>query len=412
MCFNLNIFNLCISASNNNTNKTNNCSDNNNSEKSSKVKSKPKTDKRKGSASKTPTNIITNNNSTISITTNLIATTNSDIKNDTILKTRSVALDLSSALCLDNGLIVEKEQISQEHILLDESHLGLKSDNDNVHTEKVIKHSDSTLDDKYFANYWNYSNLSYSELHNITIDEFLNTKDHTHLLATSSLSTFSSLSPSLLSNSSSAASARESTKSVKFIKMNTDKIENTPQPRPKFNIPFSQNGSFLNMNSNANANGFSSISPISPSRPTISLSGNANNSSLTGLNRPFINLTSNAPKTSPFELKMSNLSFKKQAYTFTSDQLLPKSNDEELSYILDENLNNLRLDDNNNLNSSSNTGCNSTTKNLYEKKSQSGKHHSHHHHHDKPKSAGGKIRISANQVIYLNSSFSPILNNF
>jgi hypothetical protein len=399
MCFNLNLFNLCLSTSNNNTNTNKNTNNNNNSNISEKSnKSSSKLEKNKSSASKVPAN----NNSTISITTNLIATANSEANNnhDSALKAKSVALDLASTLFLDSGFVAEREQDLKKYQAQEATYHSVQNDNDYTgQSEKVVKRSDSAIEDKYFANYWNYSNLSYSELYNITIDEILSTIDHTNLLASSSLSTFSSLSPSLLSNSSSPASVRENTNCTKFIKMNTDKIENTTQSRPTFNIPFGQNGSFLNINTNAN--GFSSVSPISPSRPTIGLGSmnSANNNSLTGLNRPFINLNSNAPKANPFEFKMNNLNFKKQAYTFTSDQLLPKSNDQELSFILDENLNNLRLDDNNNLNNSFNAGCNSSSKGVYEKKSQSGRHHSyHHHHHDKPKSAGGKIRISPNQV--------------
>ncbi len=102
------------------------------------------------------------------------------------------------------------------------------------------------------------------------------------------------------------------------------------------------------------------------------------------------------------ELQLDKLQVKKKQFYFTSDQLLAKPNDllhddNELSMALDNAKTELDMD----------TDLNKLNRNHHQHHHHSHHHHHHHRHHrdhhSKPhKHKGGKLTISANQVIKSN----------
>lgn len=257
---------------------------------------------------------------------------------------------------------------------------------------------------------------------------------------TSSLSSFSSLEPSVLSSSSVESDTKiMENNNNKPVPPNQLSRQTFQQQSPQMHLPSSpQAGAGVNSSQftipfqlsaqsqplpppnslppfhhQAGVNQFPMNLNQQQLSPRALMSLNNTNSGLTSLNRPFINLEKSS---NPFELNMKNLNMKKHAYTFDADQLLPTKptpNDQELSSLLDENLNNMRLDDSmfnhpSGSLTSSNASLNSTGKYIYEKKAPSSnpaKQQQHHHH--KPR--GGKIHISAMQVYeFVESDFQNL----
>lgn len=236
-----------------------------------------------------------------------------------------------------------------------------------------------------------YNSVSYDK--NVLINKNLNNLANSSEISSVSISSYSS--------SSSMSSLNNNNNNNKTFEMQEDNdVEmGTPDSFSNNTNPFSAGGQnlfaasnkrpFNTTNTNSKPTENFEFAMPKLNRPPLFNAGfmNRPNYTLTASNN---NYTSKLQKTSQPELKLDQLQAKKQQFFFKSDQIFAKPNDlirdDDLSNVLNEELNNSNYDMNNHPHSHSHS---------------SHSHHHHHHHHHKHKSRGGKLTISPEQVNFI-----------